>query len=301
MSIKFYVNEQSIELKTEIDIASDTIKFVSLNFTFCDSWKGYTKTVQFTQRTNTFSVNLGVNGTNCYLPNEITDGLCAISVFGTKDNTKRATTVPLNIRVKRSGFIEDSIIPSDTQPSVIEQIIEDINDLKEKIANIPIPSPNRLAEGFDLQFGEGYQKNGIEIYYDKNTNSLTLNGTAYDDINAGEITPSKQVFLDMGYYEFINCEDGNILESGHGNSPLPFKLTFNAHSIASIFEELKTGFFLENYAIMTDRTTAAAQPDKYNKLKRDCYGTMGILIPAGSSFNNETFHPYLSRYSAYVE
>ena len=66
--IRFYVDEQSINLKVSRTIASDTINFVKLEFVFCESWKGYNKTVQFTQCTNTYSINLGIEGTSCYLP-----------------------------------------------------------------------------------------------------------------------------------------------------------------------------------------------------------------------------------------
>ena len=55
--VRFYVEEQSINLKVNRTIASDTINFVKLEFVFCESWKGYNKTVQFTQCTNTYSIN----------------------------------------------------------------------------------------------------------------------------------------------------------------------------------------------------------------------------------------------------
>lgn len=136
MIIKFYVEEQAVQLKSNKVVASDTVNFVELNFTFCDCWKDYNKTVQFTQQTSTYSVNLGTTGSKCYLPAEITDGLCAISIFGTNED-KRITTIPCQIRIKRSGFMEDSIAPEDTQLTVIEQLIEqtekntdDINSLK---------------------------------------------------------------------------------------------------------------------------------------------------------------------------
>ena len=219
--IRFYVDEQSINLKVNRTIASDTINFVKLEFVFCESWKGYNKTVQFTQCTNTYSINLGIEGTSCYLPNEITDGLCAISVFGIY-NDKRATTVPYQVRIDRSGFMENSIIPSDTPISVYEQMIQDIDSLKSEVdylkSNLAIVStsnPNRLVEGFDLQFGNGYETSGIEVNYDKNTNTLTLNGRASEDVKIGLIKASKKVYINMGCYEFVNCEDGNIFENGN--------------------------------------------------------------------------------------
>ena len=141
--ITLYVNEQNITLNKDKKlvstissvIASDSINFVEFKFSFDTSWSGYNKTVQFTQQTNTYSVNIGVDGTTCYLPKEITDGLCAISVFGNKDD-KRATTIPYQVRIKRSGFMEDSIIPSDTPLNVIEQLIQDVSKLKSDVDNL---------------------------------------------------------------------------------------------------------------------------------------------------------------------
>ena len=136
--IKFYVNEQVITSKVNKVIASDTINFIQLNFVFCPTWEGLDKIVQFTQDTRTYSVSLGKNGTTCYLPNEITDGLCAISVFGFNDNNQRITTVPYQVRIRRSGFMEDGIVPEDVQLSVYEQIIaglEQLDTLKEEQAS----------------------------------------------------------------------------------------------------------------------------------------------------------------------
>lgn len=303
--IRFYVDEQSIDLKVNRTIASDTINFVKLEFVFCESWKGYNKTVQFTQRTNTYSINLGIEGTSCYLPNQITDGLCAISVFGIY-NDKRATTVPYQVRIDRSGFMENSIIPSDTPISVYEQMIQDVNELKkdvgglktdvnslkESVAAMGGNKQNRLVEAFDMQFGRGYHDHELDVYYDKETNTLTINGATTTENIAGAGGYDRRVYLDMGCYEFVDCPTGNIFEDGH-TSQLPFKLSFNPY--------INENVPISKYAIITDKTTAAAQPSQYNKLKRDCYGTMSLIIPAGSSFNNQTFHPYLIRYSASIE
>lgn len=303
--IRFYVDEQSIDLKVNRTIASDTINFVKLEFVFCESWKGYNKTVQFTQRTNTYSINLGIEGTSCYLPNQITDGLCAISVFGIY-NDKRATTVPYQVRIDRSGFMENSIIPSDTPISVYEQMIQDVNELKkdvgglktdvnslkESVAAMGGNKQNRLVEAFDMQFGRGYHDHELDVYYDKETNTLTINGATTTENIAGAGGYDRRVYLDMGCYEFVDCPTGNIFEDGH-TSQLPFKLSFDPY--------INENVPISKYAIITDKTTAAARPSQYNKLKRDCYGTMSLIIPAGSSFNNQTFHPYLTRYSASIE
>ena len=311
MAIKFYIDEQTIELKTDKNIASDSINFVELEFVFCNSWTGYNKTIQFTQRTNTYSVNLGTNGTTCFLPNEITDGLCAISVFGNKNNAKRATTVPLNVRIKRSGFIEDGIIPSDTPLTVIEQLIQDnenlkvdVDGLKDDVKNLKSSmaavsrtiSQNRLVPCFDYEFGKGRHSSGIDVYYDKTTNELTLNGTATEEVIIGRTGDFKNAttFLNLGCYEFVNCKFKNIFDPESSFTSLPFKLALSTW--------IDEGLFINDNVKVTDReTAAAAEPGTYNILKRDCYVGMSIIIPAGSSFDNEVFYPWLLRYSACIE
>lgn len=313
MVIKLYVDEQTIELKTDKNIASDTIDFVELVFTFCDSWKGYTKIVQFTQRTNTYNVYLGVNDTRCFLPNEITDGICSISIFGNKDDTKRATTIPLNIRVKRSGFIEDALYPEDVTPSIIEQLsaaigkaeaatqeVEDkVNVLEEK-SNIldawgPLTNPNRCAEPFKRQFEKGYHDQDFDITYNSKTNELTINGSTDYDVEINALMDlNNLVPLQMGLYEFVDCPT-NVYTSRTNLKPLPFKLGINVAA--------KRDFTLSKYYVMTDVETAKEETyfgRSYNIVDRDSLVTMFLIIPAGSTFENQVFHPYLIRYSSYI-
>lgn len=189
--IKFYVDEQTIEMKTERDIASDTIDFVELSFAFCDTWSGYSKTVQFTQRTDTYSIPLGVNGSICYLPNELTDGLCSISIFGTKGGRKRATTVPCQVRIKRSGFMEETLYPEDATPTIIEQLVENVDknteDIKEIEKEIEVLKTNR-GNKFEGGFDDG--KDYMIFALNKNTpldttfsNKISFNIADYDFIN----------------------------------------------------------------------------------------------------------------------
>ena len=317
MAIKLYVDEQTIELKTDKNIASDTIDFVELIFTFCDSWEGYTKTVQFTQRTNTYNVYLGVNDTRCFLPSEITDGLCSISVFGNKEDTKRATTIPLNIRVKRSGFIEDALNPEKATPSIIEQltaavgnaeaiagnaetIAEKLQDkvsvLEEKTDIWSTSNPNRCAESFKKQFsGKGYHDQDFDITYNSETNELTINGSTDHEVEINSFMDlNSLVPLQMGLYEFVDCST-NVYMSRGNLKPLPFKLGINVAA--------KRNFTLSKHYIMTDIEAAKKETtlqQSYNIVDRDSLVTMFLIIPAGSTFENKVFHPYLIRYSSYV-
>lgn len=314
MLIKFYVEEQSVQLKTNKCIASDTINFVELNFTFCDCWAEYDKTIQFTQQTNTYSINLGTEGTNCYLPSEITDGLCSISVFGTNDG-KRITTVPCQIRIKRSGFIEGGIIPEDAQLTVIEQVIEqskkntedieeikgdikeiegDITDIKQSLVNVG--NPNNLADVFDLMFGGGYTQDGITVTYDKTINELTISGEATEEVKFGHLNVNSSVYLDMGYYEFCNIYNANYFEAEGSELPFHLALTPFARGAMGLYP-------IADYYEIKHRTQAGTRGDNmpdYNTVDRDIRAALRLVIPAGSSFNNNKYYPCLYRYSCYI-
>lgn len=170
--LKFYVDEQSVILKTNINVASDTIDFVELNFSFSDSWEGYAKTVQFTQKTNTYSIVLGIDETNCYLPSRITDGLCRISVFGVKDGSRRATSIPYQLRVKRSGYIEDTVTPQPKDLTIIEQLIEKTSDV-EHFENIVDALDTKVDEVSD-------RVGGIETNITNINNKITLDEQLID-------------------------------------------------------------------------------------------------------------------------
>ena len=177
--LKFYVDEQSVILKTNINVASDTIDFVELNFSFSDSWEGYAKTVQFTQKTNTYSIVLGIDETNCYLPSKITDGLCRISVFGVKDGSRRATSIPYQLRVKRSGYIEDTVTPQPKDLTIIEQLIEKTSDV-EHFENI-VNALDTKVEGIDTKVDEVSDKvDGIEANITNINNKITLDEQLID-------------------------------------------------------------------------------------------------------------------------
>lgn len=316
MIIKFYVEEQVVQLKSNKCIASDTVNFVELNFSFCDCWAEYDKTVQFTQQTNTYSVNLGTTGGMCYLPAELADGLCSISVFGINGN-KRITTVPCQIRIKRSGFIEGGLIPEDGQLTVIEQVIEQSNKNTEDIADIKgditeinkdivdikqslinTGNPNNLADAFDLMFGNGYTQDGITVTYDKTKNELTINGETIEEIKFGSLRSEYAIYLNMGYYEFCNIYNGNYFQTE--GSELPFYLTLipfvrGANGLFAIGDYYQ----IKHRTQAGPRTDDTSKPD-YNTVDRDVKAVLRLVIPAGSSFDNNKYYPYLHRYSSYV-
>ena len=97
---KFLVKNQSIEILEREVLADHQIQYVQFKFTFEGDWKRFHKVVQFSQCDEVYSIVLGVDSTNCYLPAELHAGAVKMSVFGydtESDTTVRATTVPVTL------------------------------------------------------------------------------------------------------------------------------------------------------------------------------------------------------------
>ncbi|MFR6399258.1 hypothetical protein [Ruminococcus sp.] len=106
--MKFLVKQQKIEVLEREVIASDQIAFVLVKFVFDGAWKTLHKVVQFTQCEETYNVVLGIDGTTCLLPAELHPGAVKMSLFGydaESDTTLRATTVPVTLHIRPSGFV----------------------------------------------------------------------------------------------------------------------------------------------------------------------------------------------------
>ena len=130
--LKFLVKQQKIEILEREVIASDQISFVTLKFTFDGDWKKFYKVVQFTQCDETFNRVLGFDGLSCLLPAELHAGAVKMSVFGyDADNTSglRATTVPVTLNIRQSGFVGDDDSPIPPTPDLYTQILQKIEEV----------------------------------------------------------------------------------------------------------------------------------------------------------------------------
>lgn len=127
------MKNQSIEILEREVLADHQIQYVQFKFTFGGDWKRYHKTVQFSQCDEVYSIVLGVDGTSCYLPAELHVGACKMSVFGydtESDTTVRATTVPVTLNIRHSGFIGDDEPPIPPTPDLYTQLLKRIEDAK---------------------------------------------------------------------------------------------------------------------------------------------------------------------------
>lgn len=127
---KFLIKNQSIEILEREILADHQISFVQFKFTFEGDWKRFHKVVQFTQGDDVYSIVLGAEGASCYLPAELHVGAAKMSVFGydtDADTTVRATTVPVTLNIRASGFEgEDTPVPP--TPDLYVQLLKKIEE-----------------------------------------------------------------------------------------------------------------------------------------------------------------------------
>ena len=135
--MKFFVKGQRIEITEREVIASGQIAFVTLKFTFDCSWKNLHKVVQFSQCDEVYSRVLGVDGLSCLLPSELHPGMVKMSIFGydsDSDMTVRATTVPVTLHVRPSGFDGESCNVPPT-PDLYAQLLAEIKKIISESGN----------------------------------------------------------------------------------------------------------------------------------------------------------------------
>ena len=131
--MKFLVKQQKIEVLEREVIASDQIAFVSVKFVFDGVWKTLHKVVQFTQYEETYNLVLGTEGTTCLLPAELHPGAVKMSLFGYDaeiDTTLRATTVPVTLHIRLSGFVADGDTPIPPTPDLYTQLLKKLSGMQ---------------------------------------------------------------------------------------------------------------------------------------------------------------------------
>lgn len=131
MMWKFLVKNQSIDIMEREILADHQIQYVQFKFTFDGDWRRFHKVVQFTQCDETYNIVLGTDGTSLYLPAELHVGAAKMSVFGydtESDTTVRATTVPVTLNIRPSGFVGDDDPPIPPTPDLYAQLLKKIEE-----------------------------------------------------------------------------------------------------------------------------------------------------------------------------
>ena len=190
--MKFLVKQQKIEVLEREIIASDQIAFVSVKFVFDGAWKTLHKVVQFTQCEETYNVVLGTEGTTCLLPAELHPGTVKMSLFGydaESDTTLRATTVPVTLHIRPSGFVEDGATPIPPTPDLYTQLLK---KLDEKAAGL-----QNGKDGFSPKVKTEQMESGVVITIvdaDGETSATLHNGA-----NGEKGSSAYQIAVEQGY------------------------------------------------------------------------------------------------------
>ena len=190
--MKFLVKQQKIEALEREVIASDQIAFVSVKFVFDGAWKTLHKVVQFTQCEETYNVVLGTEGTTCLLPSELHPGAVKMSLFGydaESDTTLRATTVPVTLHIRPSGFVADGDTPIPPTSDLYTQLLK---KLDEKAAGLQTGK-----DGFSPKVRAEQMESGVVITIvdaDGETSAALHNGA-----NGTDGKSAYQIAVEQGY------------------------------------------------------------------------------------------------------
>ena len=193
--MKFLVKQQKIEVLEREIIASDQIAFVSVKFVFDGAWKTLHKVVQFTQCEETYNLVLGTEGTTCLLPAELHPGAVKMSLFGydaESDTTLRATTVPVTLHIRPSGFVEDGVTPIPPTPDLYTQLLK---KLDEKAAGL-----QNGKDGFSPKVKAEQMESGVVITIvdaDGETSATLHNGANGEKGTDGK--SAYQIAVEQGY------------------------------------------------------------------------------------------------------
>lgn len=212
--MKFLVKQQKIEVLEREIIASDQIAFVSVKFVFDGAWKTLHKVVQFTQCEETYNVVLGTEGTTCLLPAELHPGAVKMSLFGydaESDTTLRATTVPVTLHIRPSGFVEDGTTPIPPTPDLYTQLLK---KLDEKAAGL-----QNGKDGFSPKVKAEQMEFGVVITIvdaDGETSAMLHHGANGEKGTDGK--SAYQIAVEQGYQgsesDWLSSLKGNKGEKG---------------------------------------------------------------------------------------
>ncbi len=193
--MKFLVKNQKIEVVEREVLASDQIAFVSVKFVFDGAWKTLHKVVQFTQCEETYNLVLGTEGTTCLLPAELHPGAVKMSLFGydaESDTTLRATTVPVTLHIRPSGFVEDGATSIPPTPDLYTQLLK---KLDEKAAGL-----QNGKDGFSPKVKAEQMESGVVITIvdaDGETSATLHNGANGEKGSDGK--SAYQIAVEQGY------------------------------------------------------------------------------------------------------
>jgi len=228
--MKFFVKGQRIEIMEREVIASGQIAFVTLKFAFDCSWKNLHKVVQFSQCDEVYNRVLGVDGLSCLMPSELHSGMVKMSVFGydsESDMTIRATTVPVILHVRESGFDGESCYIPPT-PDLYSQLLTEMKKMLSDAQNGSNGTNGKDGENglsaYELALQEGFTgsvTDWLESLKGNDGKDGTDGVNGQDGINGKDGLSAYEIAIQNGFIgtetEWLESLKGK--DGADGNSP----------------------------------------------------------------------------------
>lgn len=174
---RFKCDGQEIACTSRPIVAEGYVDTNEASFEFCKRWEGLDKVAQFTQtqdgKRRTF--NAVIQDGIAKMPNELRSGRVLVSAFAVEaGGTKRLTTIPVEIMIEKSGFVQDGETQIPPPPDLYAQLILQIKEAMQGGV-----SDEQIAEAVKNYLDE----NPVGVDIDK---TLTVEGSAADAKATGE-------------------------------------------------------------------------------------------------------------------
>lgn len=124
MDIKISLTGQQLSFENTFTVVSGSQKFIRFVFDLSEDWTDLLSFVQFGQDEQYYNVYLD-DEKSAYLPAEITEGTCSMTLMGTHDEVI-ATTNTLYFIVSKNLLVSDAQ-SSDITLSLYQQLVDKIN------------------------------------------------------------------------------------------------------------------------------------------------------------------------------
>ena len=214
--LTFIIGGQELTRTDTLEIVSDAIGQFEAVFTFDAWWDGYTPTAQFTKDGKTIDCVLENN--KCIVPPEALQkgGIFYVSVFSTDGTGDRKTANEVAVPLKTSGYKNDGSHSIDPTPTVYEQLLADIKEIKENGGGNSVVNGDGVVASPNADFAEvaewsdGNPDNedriGYFVCFDVPTSGIIMRKANADD-DAKGVTVAKPSFAG-------NCTEDKFDENG---------------------------------------------------------------------------------------
>ncbi len=280
---KFLVKNQSIEILEREILADHQISFVQFKFTFEGDWKRFHKVVQFTQGEDVYSIALGTEGTSCYLPAELHVGAAKMSIFGydtEADITVRATTVPVTLNIRASGFEgEDTPVPP--TPDLYVQLLKKIEEAGEQGRDGKSAYEIAVAHGFT-----GTEEEWLDSLKGKDGTGPDM--SEYPKASEITVIIEREIASVMHSHDNKDALDrltSELMNDLEGIQQFEDSTVYDIQTLNEALDNLRTNMHSHNNKAVLDGTTASYTTEEKEKLAE---------ISLESYVNQEAFKEQIS-------